>query len=86
LAFYHRILARQASGDPDYTDDVWPMWTIAAVELWMREVAGRLAGGQEEESCAMTMASTSEMQASASAAPGSRMRLRDCASTAALPS
>ena len=40
-AFYDQILARQASGDPDYTDDVWPMWIVASVELWMREVADR---------------------------------------------
>lgn len=40
-AFHDQILARQASGDPEYTRDVWPMWIVAAVELWMREVADR---------------------------------------------
>ena len=51
LAFYERILARQASGDPDYTDDVWPMWIVAGVELWMREVAGRTPADGTEDVC-----------------------------------
>jgi asparagine synthase (glutamine-hydrolysing) len=58
-AFHDQILARQASGDPDYTDDVWPMWTVAAVELWMREVADRSSTDDEEETCEMTTALTS---------------------------
>lgn len=57
--FYDRILARQASGDPDYTDDVWPMWIVASVELWMREVADRSSSDEEEQTCEMTTALTS---------------------------
>jgi asparagine synthase (glutamine-hydrolysing) len=52
-AFYGRILARQAAGDPDYTDDVWPMWSVTAVELWMRE-ADRPATNNEEATCKTT--------------------------------
>jgi asparagine synthase (glutamine-hydrolysing) len=62
LAFYHRILARERSGDPDYTDDVWPMWTVAAVELWMREVADRSSSDTEEDRCEMTTALSSARQ------------------------
>ena len=59
-AFYDRILARQAGGDPDYTDDVWPMWIVVAVELWMREVVDRTSTGSEEDTCVeMMTASTS---------------------------
>ena len=59
-AFHDRILARQTSGDPDYTDDVWPMWIVAAVELWMREVADRHSPDDEEDTCdEMTTALTS---------------------------
>jgi asparagine synthase (glutamine-hydrolysing) len=52
-AFFDRIVARQAAGDPDYTDDVWPMWIVAAVELWMREVIDRSDANQEEQRCEM---------------------------------
>ena len=56
-ALYNRLLARQAAGDPDYTDDVWPMWIVAAVELWMREVADRASPmDQEEQACEITTA------------------------------
>ena len=37
--------------DPDYTDDVWPMWIVAGVELWMREVAGRTPADGTEDVC-----------------------------------
>jgi asparagine synthase (glutamine-hydrolysing) len=57
--FYDRVLARQAAGDPDYTDEVWPLWIVAAVELWMREVADRPADDDEEQTCEMTTALTS---------------------------
>ena len=57
-AFYDRIVARQAAGDPDYTEDVWPMWSVAALELWMRE-ADRPVTNNEEETCEMTTAPTS---------------------------
>ena len=60
-AFYQRILARQAAGDPDYTDDVWPMWIVAAVELWVREVADRSPSNNGEQPCEMTSAPTSVM-------------------------
>jgi asparagine synthase (glutamine-hydrolysing) len=59
LAFHDQILARQASGDPGYTDDVWPMWIVAAVELWMREVADRSSSDEEEQTCETTTALTS---------------------------
>ena len=49
-AFYDQILARQADGD-DYTNDVWPMWIVAAVELWMREVSDRHATDDREDTC-----------------------------------
>ncbi len=72
--FYDRILARQASGDSDYTDDVWSMWSVAAVELWMREVAGRSAGDQEETTCeTMTTALTSGRHGANRAAESGRM-------------
>jgi hypothetical protein len=58
-AFYDQIFLRQASGDRDYTDDVWPMWMVAAVELWMQEVADRPSNDQEDHTCEMTTASTS---------------------------
>ena len=53
-AFYDRVLARQARGDPDYTDEVWPLWAVAAVELWLREVGDRPSATQEEATCEMT--------------------------------
>jgi asparagine synthase (glutamine-hydrolysing) len=57
--FYQRIVARQAAGDPDYTDDVWPMWSIASIELWMREAVRQPAAGREEGRCEMTTRLTS---------------------------
>jgi asparagine synthase (glutamine-hydrolysing) len=50
-AFFDRIAARQAAGDPDYTDDVWPMWIVAAVELWMREIVDRIPAVEPEDRC-----------------------------------
>jgi asparagine synthase (glutamine-hydrolysing) len=59
-AYYDRIAARRASGDPDYTVDVWPMWIVSAVELWMREVVDRQAADEKEEAWdGMMTASTS---------------------------
>jgi hypothetical protein len=49
-AFYDQILSRQADGD-DYTNDVWPMWIVAAVELWMREVSDRHTSESREGRC-----------------------------------
>lgn len=37
-AFYDGLASRYANGDPSYAADVTPMWMIAAVEIWMREV------------------------------------------------
>jgi asparagine synthase (glutamine-hydrolysing) len=60
-AFFDRIEGRRAAGDPDYTDDVWPMWCVATVELWMREAATGPANDMvnEEARCEMTTALTS---------------------------
>jgi asparagine synthase (glutamine-hydrolysing) len=57
--FFDRMLARRASGDPDYTDDVWPMWLIVAVELWMRHVADRDSADEGEQRCETMAAQTS---------------------------
>jgi asparagine synthase (glutamine-hydrolysing) len=57
--FFDRMLARQAGGDPDYTDDVWPMWLIVAVELWMRDVADRESADEGERPCETRAAQTS---------------------------
>ena len=33
-----RISSRHGAGDPSYARDVWPLWSVLAVEVWMREV------------------------------------------------
>jgi len=39
--FYDSMMSREAAGDITYSDDVWQMWMLSAVELWMQEVADR---------------------------------------------
>ena len=84
--FYERILSRQRIGDPDYTDDVWPMWIVATVELWMREVADRSSSVEGEPICEMTTALTSGTQASGTPASASLTTRPGSGSTAASPS
>lgn len=47
LAAVHRLDDRMSSlyraGDPSYARDVWPLWSILAVEVWMREVVESVA-------------------------------------------
>ena len=33
-----RISTRYRAGDPSYANDVWPLWSVLAVEVWMRAV------------------------------------------------
>lgn len=33
-----RISSSYRTGDPSYAWDVWPLWSVLAVEIWMREV------------------------------------------------
>ena len=41
------MTARYGAGDPGYVEDVWPLWAIVAVELWMQQVVE--ANSIEEE-------------------------------------
>jgi asparagine synthase (glutamine-hydrolysing) len=33
-----RVFSRYRAGDPSYAWDIWPLWSVLAVEVWMREV------------------------------------------------
>lgn len=46
-ALYRSIVDRHARGDDSFARDVWPLWSIAAVEMWMREV---VEGNKAEDS------------------------------------
>jgi asparagine synthase (glutamine-hydrolysing) len=37
-ALWDSVVRRHAAGDSSYTADIWPLWMIAAVEVWMEEV------------------------------------------------
>lgn len=43
------MFARHANRDATYADAIWPLWSIAGVEIWMQEVVDRTA--TEEDSC-----------------------------------
>lgn len=47
------MLDRHANGDATYADAIWPLWSIAGVEIWMQEVVDRTA--IEEDSCEKTL-------------------------------
>jgi len=55
-ALYEGMMSEYRNGDRSYTAHVWPMWTIAAVEIWTREVVEQDA--VEEDSCEKMVMST----------------------------